>query len=277
MCYRFPVPPVGSPGPALGLPFQRAAGGAAPPWSPGDAGTVLLELNSEAASALWQDTAKTIPATLAGDPIRCWAATFGVDFLQSTAGAEPALVFSGTRKFLRFDGVNDRIVRTGAPYTAGAKSWAFCWKYHALPGGTEVDSLLHLGVPSSGGLSRLLVAGASHPSAGINFNADAPGVSTQWCGVIGSAASTSLSTIVVAYNGGATTNPASYSCWINGAAQTVSARASATTPTGDSAVGASSTGGSPASIDAAHVLLWSGAISAANAVAAHSYLMGLHS
>lgn len=226
---------------------------------------------------LWQDTGATTAATTSGDPIRRWNATVGGNVTQSTAGAEPQLVLSSGKKRVSCDGSNDRLVNASQTFTAGAKSIALCWQYTSTPGPSEVDYLALFGLPASGGISRIVVAGSSHASAGFNFNMDAPGSSTTLVGASSVTADTSLHAAVITYNGGTITDGTSYRLWVDGIEKTVATRASAITPNGTTSLGALSNGNNPATADFLHALVWSGAISEANAIAACNYLLARHS
>lgn len=225
---------------------------------------------------LWQDTSATTPATTGGDPIRRWNASTGGNVTQSTAGAEPQLVLSSGKKRVRFDGSNDRLTNGSQSFTAGAKSLALCWQYTSTPGTSEVDYLALFGLPATGGISRIVMAGSSHASAGLNFNCDAPGSSTTLVGASSVTADTNLHAAVITYNGGSLTAGASYRLWVDGDEKTVATRASSLTPSGSTSVGALSNGNNPATADILHALVWSGAISPTHAVEACSYLLARH-
>lgn len=262
----------------IGLPFRSPrVGSSPPPWVPGDAGTILYQLDAEASSVLWQDTSGTTPATTAGDPIQRWSASVGGNATQSTAGLIPVLALASGKKRVSFDGSNDRLVNASQTFTAGAKSLAFCWRYTAAPSGSEVDMVCSLGLPGTGGVSRLVFCAGSHPSAGLNWHFDAPASSTGVVGASSVTLDTSLHALVVVYNGGTITDAASYRAWLDGSALTIAGRASSLTPSGTTSIGAMSIGNNPATADVAHVLLWSGAISDANAIAACNYLLARHS
>ena len=87
-------------------------GGAA--WSPasltGLAPTLLPAL-SRTQGKLWQDSAKTVPATAAGDPVRVATCPFlGVDYTAPSDAARPLLWDEGGGLWsLLFDGVDDAL------------------------------------------------------------------------------------------------------------------------------------------------------------------------
>jgi len=259
-----------------GFPFRNPKGSSSPPpWTPSDAGTILYQLDAEETNVLWQNTAGTVAAVAGGDPVQRWSATVGGNVTQSTAGVIPVLALSGSKKRVSFDGANDRLTNGTQSFTAGAKSLALCWKFNTTPTGSSLAAPCNLGLPATGGATRVLFTGPSHPSNGLNWNMDAPGASTTFVGT-GISLDTAIHALVITYNGGGTSAASSYAAWLDGTPITPSVRASATTPIGTTSLGALSNGNNPGDIQIMHVLLWQGAISATNAVSACSYLLTRH-
>jgi hypothetical protein len=84
---------------------------------------------------LWKDTAKTIPATIIGDPVRVVAKMAGTyaDMIAPSDAARPVIAFQEGRFVLDYDGVDDHFEITGVNAGAG-----FTYYYRAridLPGG----------------------------------------------------------------------------------------------------------------------------------------------
>lgn len=108
---------------------SRAMGGVSA-WNPsrltGLAATLLPAL-SRSSGLLWQNTAKTTPATADGDPVRVAVCPFtAVEFTAPSDAARPLLWDEGSGKWsLSFDGVDDRLVWASAfatPYTLAARA-----------------------------------------------------------------------------------------------------------------------------------------------------------
>lgn len=98
----------------LGLDLGKRGGrtgGGAPAWLPssltGYVGSPFSVAYFRGLGTLWQDTAKTIPATADGDPVRV-AVCDGVDWTAPTDAARPLLWDEGGGKWsFYFDGVDD--------------------------------------------------------------------------------------------------------------------------------------------------------------------------
>lgn len=94
---------------------DRRPGAAAAPFAPTDVAGLKLWLKAD--GTLWQDSARTTPATLDGDPVGAWddGSGAGNHALQATAAARPTLrlTVQNGRPAVRSDGVDDRL-QTGA-------------------------------------------------------------------------------------------------------------------------------------------------------------------
>lgn len=126
--------------------------GTGPPgtaWNPGQLSglmATLLPAESLAAGMLWQNTAKTTPATADGDPVRVAVCPYtGVEFTAQSDAARPLLYDEGGGKWsLSYDGVDDRhdLTLTWPAVSAGSLSVRFrtpgsqarCPPVQTLPG-----------------------------------------------------------------------------------------------------------------------------------------------
>lgn len=101
-------------------------------WNPGDlAGlaATILPAESRAAGLLWQNTAKTVPATADGDPVRVAVCPYtAVEFTAPSDAARPLLWDEGGGKWsLSFDGVDDNLTYTGSAGNPSASGLSVLW------------------------------------------------------------------------------------------------------------------------------------------------------
>ena len=66
---------------------------------------------------LWQNTAKTVAATAADDPVRVAVTIDGIEYTAPSDAARPLLKNDGTSWYLKGDGVNDYLEATGLSIT----------------------------------------------------------------------------------------------------------------------------------------------------------------
>lgn len=103
----------------LGGGLNRMGGGVqAAAWSPADLpglAVTLLPSQSRLAGNLWQNAAKTVPATADGDPVRVAICPYtALEFTAPSDAARPLLFDEGGGKWsLSFDGVDDRMAYAG--------------------------------------------------------------------------------------------------------------------------------------------------------------------
>ena len=106
---------------------SRAMGGASA-WNPsrltGLAATLLPAL-SRSSGLLWQNTAKTTPATADGDPVRVAVCPFtAVEFTAPSDAARPLLWDEGSGKWsLSFDGVDDGLALASSVVLSDFEVW----------------------------------------------------------------------------------------------------------------------------------------------------------
>lgn len=118
-------------------------------WNPGDLtglAATLLPAESLAGGLLWQNTAKTVPATADGDPVRVAVCPYtGVEFTALSDAARPLLWDEGGGRWsLAYDGVDDWLDCTVSwpAVTVGSQSTRFvtpgsqarCPPVQTLPG-----------------------------------------------------------------------------------------------------------------------------------------------
>ena len=236
-----------------------SGGAAAAAWTPASA-TPLFWADAAAAfgSGLFQDSGKTSLVTTALQAVGAWVQEGAItpDLLQSGALTKGYFTsLSSGALAVGFDGVDDRLA-SAQTFTAGAKTLAFRFQYSTALGATELDTPLSLG--DATGQVRILLAGASHATyPRLSWAFDLTGASALFLGSNDLTVNTSEHTVVIAYNGGTRTDPASYRVWVDGVEGTVTTRGS-TTAFGTTSLGAGSTGAAPATIKYARIALLQG-------------------
>lgn len=83
--------------------------GGRPAFSPASLPNLKIWIEATDAATLFQDSARTTPATAKGHPVGGWAdkSGTGCHFGQATAGARPTLRISGANRDVEFDGTDD--------------------------------------------------------------------------------------------------------------------------------------------------------------------------
>lgn len=164
------------------------------------------ELWLPAGGTFWQDSARTTPATVNGNPVGAWddVSGFGRHALQPTAGNRPALTIPGLNGLAvtTADGINDAI---GGALPASATRTLFVVLKPALPPGGDRTHL------SNGGSALLKTNAANSATNWFYSRNQAAGavVTTQavstvaW--VIYCVNYASTSSAVIRFNGGAST------------------------------------------------------------------------
>jgi len=107
-------------------------------WNPGDLtglAATLLPAEARSAGLLWQNTAKTVPATADGDPVRVAVCPYtGVEFAAPSDAARPLLYDeTGGKWSLSFDGVDDQLQLS--PTGIGAGSFTISTRFRATSAG----------------------------------------------------------------------------------------------------------------------------------------------
>lgn len=242
-----------------GIPWAKQGGSAAAAWTPAAVGATFV-VNAPAAfgSRLFQDSGKTSLVTTALQAVGAWVQEGAItpDLLQSGALAKGYFTsLSSGALGVGFDGVDDRLA-SAQTFSAGAKTLAFRFQYATAPGATELDTPLSLGDATC--QVRIFLAGASHATyPRLSWAFDLTGASALFMGSNDLTPNTSEHTVIIAYNGGTRTDPASYRVWVDGVEGTVTTRGS-TTASGTTSIGAGSAGAAPAAIKFARIALLSG-------------------
>jgi hypothetical protein len=114
------------------------SGGGAVPFSPAslytsnDQGFVV---DAYAASSLWQDDARTIPATAHDDPVALWndtsGSTNGVDHSTASTADRPKLQIVGNRRTILSDGISDKLTSVTRDFT-GKDVFTACFAIRSL-------------------------------------------------------------------------------------------------------------------------------------------------
>lgn len=234
--------------------------GAAPSWTPASA-TALFWIDADKAFSggrLFQDSGKTSLVTTALQAVGAWVQEGAItpDLLQSGALTKGYFTsLSSGALGVGFDGVDDRLA-SAQTFSAGAKTLAFRFQYATALGVTELDTPLSLG--DATGQVRIFLAGASHATyPRLSWAFDLTGASALFMGSNDLTLNTSEHTVIIAYNGGTRTDPASYRVWVDGVEGTVTTRGS-TTASGTTSIGAGSAGAAPAAIKYARIALLQG-------------------
>jgi len=247
---------------------QRSSGTS--PWTPTSPGTPALWADPSATNVLWQDTAGTIPASSAGDPVARINVIAGTNLTQPTAGARPSRTTLGTLTALVGDATDDRLSSSQTIADAAA-TLAVVYRYGTAIGASVREILCAMGVAGSKRWTVHL-AGASASLPHLSWQL-APGASTAHVGANVTVGDTALHTIVIKYLGGTVTNTANWMCWVDGVSQTVVTR-SAITPAGTTSLLARSDGVTACSAAVGEMIVWDSAISDADCVSAAAYLAG---
>lgn len=122
---------------------SRAMGGVSAAWNPSrltGLAVTLLPAESRSRGLLWQNTAKTTPATADGDPVRVAVCPFtAVEFTAPSDAARPLLWDEGGGKWsMFFDGVDDIFI--GSSLASGS-AWTTAGRYLVAAQSREVASL----------------------------------------------------------------------------------------------------------------------------------------
>lgn len=119
-----------------GMPYNAAGQlvvqGATPPITPADlflAGELGCWLDPSDLSTMFQDSAKTVPVTAAGQPVGAIndKSGRGLHFTQATAASRPTLQTEGGRNYLDFDGTDDGMVSAASQNWAAANGKVTVW------------------------------------------------------------------------------------------------------------------------------------------------------
>lgn len=141
----------------LGAGRQTAA---APAFSPDQITGLRLWLQAD--SGVWKDTARTVPATLDGDPVAGWTDLSGVGnhFTQATSAKRPTLKLAirNGRSVLRCDGADD-FMDAAAQVLSADDTWTVFYVHQTVgdniwAGGDPAGAInCQLRVGQGGGLS----------------------------------------------------------------------------------------------------------------------------
>lgn len=229
-------------------------GGVASSWSPASV-SASWWIDAPAAFAggrLWTTSAK---ATLAApsDPVGAWEqeGSLTPGMAQTVTGARGYLttVTSGAYA-VGNDNVDDRLASAQA-FAAGAKSIGLRFQYHTVLGSSELDVPLTLGATPS--QFRLAIGGPTATFPGVQWVCDVAGSSTAFTKFAWTP-DASEHTLLICYNGGTKTDPASYRAWLDGVEKTLSG-GSSSTASGTTSVGAISLGSAAAGIKVVRAFL----------------------
>ncbi len=203
---------------------QRGRAGSAPPFVPSSLSNLALQLEFGQPSTLRQEPAGTTAVALDGDPIGR-AADQGPSTRVYTASgsARPlyrASAMSGGRSCAQFDGIDDGLTATAAWTTFSAQTWALDFELTALPGTGASMCLLSL---ADGTYSNALYAinHASYASFSWEFCYQFGGSHVGFGALSGGSLDLGRHRLVITYNFGTQTSPASYRVWLDGVEQTV--------------------------------------------------------
>lgn len=228
------MPPFGH---GHGLGFGGVAGPAAPAWVPTDLAGLTLWLPVDIDATAMAQTSGGGGVVADGDPIGRIEdqSALSIPFLQGTSTQRPlyeADAFATGKPGALFDGTDDSWTDTLNPISP-IRTLGLSYKLDATSGAGVYQCLCHL-YQSDG--HRLIVyvcnAGGYTTLSISNNSATAAGV-----GVAGICNDTSSHTIVVTYNGGTRTDPASYGVRLDGVAQTVASSGTHAPGTATSAFG----------------------------------------
>lgn len=141
------------------IPGVVASGVAMATFVPSDISGLTLWLKAD--GTLWQDSARTTPATADGAPVGAWddASGAGAHVTQSTSDNRPTLKTGiiNSKPVLRFDGSNDRMAGSASAATKPFTAFAL---FKAA--NVSVTSTM-LGASTAGGLHWRIDQAGAHP------------------------------------------------------------------------------------------------------------------
>lgn len=217
---------------------------------------IWLDANS---GGLFQDSARTIPVVLSGDPVGSWSDVSGNgnNLDQAVAANQPTWVTNLINGLpaIRFDGVNDFLAKTGL---AGDASWTVFYvvqKRSAPVAG--VQTLLNTGSSTA----RLVTAAATDPN-GYVWNNNQAAAAVALGGI-----ATNVTIVVFRV-----TSAAVMDTWMSGAGAVNFDPDGAITTITVRRLGGNSLGGEAADIDLAEYVEYDSALTSAQLNAVGSYL-----
>jgi len=260
-----------APIPAPLPPFQFPSGGAAP-WTPASVTGLQLWYDASDNGTLFQDSAGTIAVTADGDPVGYWGDKSGNvrHVVQATPGRRPLYKTSGIdtgKTGILFDDIDDALARAGLGLSGG-QTVAIVYRIESIPSASEFDSAL---LYSDGTTCSHLLLGGSGTGYQLTTWRFAYTTSAASVG-IANAHSTSKRRLLIRYDGGTNTLPASYDALLDGAGATVVASATLTVSPSQAVLGTRADGAFPPALNLAEILVYNSRLSDGDRTSLEAYL-----
>lgn len=219
---------------------------------------------------IWQDTAGTVAATTAGDPIARIDARFGTNFTQASVSLQPYLSTLGDGLAARSDDVDDNLGNT-ATKSAGAGVLAVIFEIFSAPSSSGNETILRLGAtPVQVILRHSGLSASSAKGWHVGFDRTS---SSAACiqGTSPELLSVGVHTLVVRYDGVSAIAASSYRIWLDGVEVTTAAGGNVAA-SGNTRWLATSIATEVANAAVRESILWTSALAEAECIAAAAYL-----
>jgi hypothetical protein len=249
------------------LSALRRRGGAV--WTPDTPGAPAW-WHEVTLGRIWQDTAGTVAATTAGDPVARIDARYGTNFSQASGTLQPYLTALGSVLAARSDNVDDNLGST-ATFSAGAKTFAALFEVFSAPTSTGNETVIRLGASPQQIILRhsgLTASSAKGWHVGVDRSTTSA-VCIQ--GTSPALLSNAIHSIVVRYDGVSATAASSYRIWLDGV-EITTATGGNVAATGNTRWLATSVPAEVCDAAIAESMVWTSALAEADCIAAAAYL-----
>jgi hypothetical protein len=223
-------------------------------------------------ATLFQDSAGTVAVTADGDPVGYWGdkSSNARHVVQATPGRRPLYKPNGldtAKPSLLCDDIDDVLTRAGYGL-AGAQTVVLVYRFQTTPAAFEYESAL---LYSNGTTcSHFLLCGAGSYQA-ITWRL---GYTTSAASVgLADTHTTSKRRLLVRYDGGTDTLPASYDALLDGASGTVVASSTLAIGTTQISVGARADASFPSALHLSEMLVYSSRLSDTDRALLEAYLV----
>lgn len=253
------------------LSAYRRRGGAAPAWAPSDISGLQLWYDAADNGTLFQNSGGTGAVTADGDPVGYWGDKSGNtrNVIQATPGRRPLYKPNGIdtgKPSLLCDDIDDFLSRTGFTLT-GVQTVALVYRLQSTPSAAELDSALTYSDGTTTGWVLICGSGSYQPiSWRLNATTSAAGVG------IADAHTTGKRRLVIRYDGGTSTLPASYDALFDGVSKTVVASGAVGVNPTQVTVGARADAALPSSLNLAEVIVYNSRLSDGDRTLLETYL-----
>lgn len=242
-------------------------------WVPSDTSGNVLWLPATL-TGLWQDSGATTPVAANGEPVgyRSELSPTGLYVVQATAGQRPTWAqngFATDKPAISFDGADDSLAR--AATCGNIRTLGLSYKLRATSGAGVYQCICHLSQSDGATLIVHICNAGGYKTLSISNNS----VAVLGVGVAGICNDLDSHSLVITYNGGTRTDPASWGVRLDGVAQTVAASGAHGLVAGTSSIGRYPAGVFPASLDLGVALAYDSVLAEADIANLEAYLDGV--